>query len=163
MTKVSAVAKSAIQPTPKVIVSVTNKEGIDNALAVGYCCNCSYDPPMVMVGIVPSRHSYQMIKDAGCFIVNLPDASGKALFEYVGKASGRDEDKFQVFGIQTERGKVVDAPIILACPVNIECTIVDSIMTGSHEMFVGRIECVHADASITDEKGIIDFSNANLL
>jgi flavin reductase (DIM6/NTAB) family NADH-FMN oxidoreductase RutF len=52
-----------------VLVSCTDSEtGNPNALCVAYCCNCSYDPPMLMVGIVPSRHSYGMIKKSGCFV-----------------------------------------------------------------------------------------------
>eukprot|EP00831_Metopus_contortus_P069265 TRINITY_DN6218_c0_g1_i2.p2 TRINITY_DN6218_c0_g1~~TRINITY_DN6218_c0_g1_i2.p2 ORF type:complete len:107 (-),score=20.76 TRINITY_DN6218_c0_g1_i2:142-462(-) len=52
--------KSCLQPAPKVLVSCRDANGKDNALAVGYCGNCSYDPPMVMVGIVPSRYSYNI-------------------------------------------------------------------------------------------------------
>ena len=55
-------------------------------------------------------------------------------------------------------GMKVNAPILLDCPVNIECTIVDSIVTGSHEMFIGKIEYVHADQQLVDDKGNIDFS-----
>ena len=42
--------------------------------------------------------------------------------------------------------------------MNIECQIVDSIMTGSHEMFVGKVEYVHADPKLIKENGDIDFS-----
>lgn len=161
--KVEAQKKSALQPSPNAIVSCTDKSGRDNALAVGYCCNCSYDPPMVMVGIVPSRFSYDMVKEAGCFVVNLPSQRSKELFDYTGSVSGRDADKFKDFEIKTARASTIDAPILTDCPINIECTIVDSIRTGSHEMFVGRIEYVHADESLTDPEGKIDFSRADLL
>ena len=40
---------------------------------------------------------------------------------------------------------------------------VDSIRTGSHEMFVGKIEAVHADTEMLNEKGEIDFSKLDLL
>jgi flavin reductase (DIM6/NTAB) family NADH-FMN oxidoreductase RutF len=53
--KKQAKLKSCLQPTPKVLVSCRGINGEDNVLAVAYCGNCSYDPPMVMVGIVPSR------------------------------------------------------------------------------------------------------------
>jgi flavin reductase (DIM6/NTAB) family NADH-FMN oxidoreductase RutF len=67
MQKKEASKRGALQPSPKVLVSCRGLDGEDNALAVAYCGNCSYDPPMVMVGIVPSRYSYQMIKESGCF------------------------------------------------------------------------------------------------
>ena len=88
---------------------------------------------------------------------------GKALFDYTGSVSGRNIDKFKEFGIQSTRASRIDAPILTDCPVNIECVIVDSIRTGSHEMFVGRIECVHANDGLTDEKGQINFGKADLL
>ena len=118
---------------------------------------------MVMVGIVPSRFSFEMIQEAGCFVVNLPNQSGKALFDYTGSVSGRNTDKFKEFGIKSTRASKIDAPILTDCPINIECVVVDSIRTGSHEMFVGRIECVHADEGLTNDAGKIDYDKANLL
>ncbi len=155
--------KTCLQPAPKVLVSCRGWDGRDNALAVAYCCNCSYDPPMVMVGIVPSRFSYPIVKETGCFVVNLvPKAYADTFFE-LGKRSGRDEDKLKNLHVKTANGLKVNAPLLTDCPVNIECTVVDSIMTGSHEMFVGKIEYVHAESSLAQEDGSIDFSKLDLL
>jgi flavin reductase (DIM6/NTAB) family NADH-FMN oxidoreductase RutF len=163
MKKIVTNTKSCIQPSPKILVSCRGKDGRNNALAVAYCGNCSYDPPMVMVGIVPSRFSYQMIKDTGCFVVNLVGAGQKEMFDYLGSHSGRDEDKLAKFGVAVSEGEKVKAPLLTDCPVNIECTVVDSIVTGSHEMFVGKIEAIHADANYVTENSEIDFSKINLL
>lgn len=155
--------KGALQPSPKVLVSCRGLDGEDNALAVGYCGNCSYDPPMVMVGIVPTRYSYQMIKESGCFVVNIPDKKYQEAFDYLGKVSKRDTDKLKEMNINLEEGKIVNAPILVDCPVNIECTIVNSIMTGSHEMFIGKVEYVHADEGLVDDNGNINFQMINLI
>lgn len=155
--------KSCLQPVPKVLVSCRDKSGKNNALAVAYCSNCSYAPPMVMVGIVPSRFSYHMIKNTGCFVVNLVSADQKAMFDYLGSHSGRDEDKLAKLGASVADGEKVNAPLLTDCPVNIECTVVDSIVTGSHEMFVGKVEAVHANSDLINEKGEIDFTRINLL
>lgn len=163
MKKREASKNSCLQPAPKILVSCRGKNGENNALAVAYCGNCSYDPPMVMVGIVPTRHSYKMIKESGCFVVNLVDAGYQEIFDYLGKHSGRDGNKLNAMNVNIREGKKVNAPILTDCPVNIECTIVDSILTGSHEMFIGKIEYVHADESILNEKGDIDFSQINFI
>ncbi|MPN54562.1 Flavoredoxin [bioreactor metagenome] len=155
--------KSCLQPVPKVLVSCRGLDGENNVLAVGYCGNCSYDPPMVMVGIVPSRYSYKMIKESGCFIVNLVDRDYKDTLDYMGSHSKRDGDKLAAINVKLQDGIKVNAPILPDCPVNIECTVVDSIVTGSHEMFIGKIEYVHANAKITDDKGNIDFSQIKFL
>lgn len=158
MDKTQANMKSCLQPAPKVLVSCRGTNGENNALAVAYCCNCSYAPPMVMVGIVPSRYSYNMIKESGCFIVNLVDEKNRQMFDYLGSKSRRDEDKLSNINVKLAEGTKVNAPILVDCPVNIECTVVDSILTGSHEMFVGKIEYVHANKEIVDSEGNIDFS-----
>ncbi|MBU3213766.1 flavin reductase family protein [Clostridium estertheticum] len=163
MSKVQGNMKSCLQPMAKTVVSCRGTDGKNNALVVGYCCNCSYDPPMVMVGIVPSRYSYKIIKETGCFVVNLATKQQKEMFDYLGSHSGRDEDKFSKLNIKVEEGIKVNAPLLADCPINIECTVVDSIITGSHEMFVGKIEYVHCNGEIVDIKGEIDFSKIELI
>ena len=161
--KKEANKRSCLQPDPKVLVSCRGLDGEDNVLAVGYCGNCSYAPPMVMVGIVPTRYSYRMIKESGCFVVNLVDKSYQETFDYLGSHSKRDGDKLAEKKVRLEDGKKVNAPILLDCPVNIECTVVDSIVTGSHEMFIGKVEYVHADARISDREGKIDFNQIQFI
>lgn len=155
--------KSCLQPAPKVLVSCRDKDGRNNALAVAYCGNCSYAPPMVMVGIVPSRFSYHMIKETGCLVVNLVSENQKEMFDYLGSHSGKVEDKLSKLGISITDGDKVNAPLLTDCPVNIECKVVDSIVTGSHEMFIGKIEAVHADSDLLNKNGEIDFTKINLL
>lgn len=155
--------RSCLQPMPKVLVSCRGLDGENNVLAVGYCANCSYDPPMVMVGIVPTRYSYKMIKESGVFVVNLVEEEYKDAFDYLGSHSKRDEDKLAKMNITLAEGKKVNAPILTDCPINIECSVVDSIVTGSHELFIGKIEHVHAEARIVDKDGNIEYSKLNFL
>lgn len=163
MEKSEGKKKSALQPKADVLVSSRGLNGEENALAVAYCGNCSFDPPMVMVGIVPSRYSHHMIKESGCFVVNLVTKAYAETYQYLGSKSRRDVDKLKEKNVKTAAGKVVKAPLLVDCPVNIECTIVDSIMTGSHEMFIGKIEYVHADKDLLKEDGSIDFSKISFL
>ncbi|MDD4544047.1 MAG: flavin reductase, partial [Clostridia bacterium] len=110
MEKKKVEIKAAVEPKSKVLVSVRDKDGKDNALVVAYCCNCSYAPPMVMVGIVPSRYSYHMVKENPCFVVNLVSKDQKEIYKYLGSVSGRDEDKLAK--INTKDGDVVNAAIL---------------------------------------------------
>jgi flavin reductase (DIM6/NTAB) family NADH-FMN oxidoreductase RutF len=163
MSKTKANNNGALQPMPKVIVSCRGNNGEEDALVVAYCGNCSFDPPMVMVGIVPSRYSYHLIKESGCFVVNIPEKSYRETYDFLGSVSKRDCDKLKEKQVKLADGKVVNAPILTDCPVNIECTVVDSIMTGSHEMFVGKVEYVHADERLVDANGAIDFSKIDMI
>ncbi len=163
MKKSKAKISPCLQPAPKVLVSCRDLNGEENALVVAYCCNCSYDPPMLMVGIVPSRYSYHMVKNTGSFVVNITGKNNKEMYDYLGSHSRKDGDKFAAIHVNTVPGTIISAPILSDCPINIECTVVDSIKTGSHEMFVGKIEYIHADDGLVLENGNIDFSKVDLL
>ncbi len=150
-------------PSPNVVVSCRGEDGFDNALVVGFACNCSFDPPMVMVGIVPSRYSYELVKQNPAYVVHFARADQKEAWDYLGSESGRDGDKLAHLGLTVQDGEVVNAPIITDFPVAVECTVVDSIMTGSHEMFVGKVEAIHADEEFVDEDGKLALSAGDLI
>lgn len=135
MKKEADKTKARIKPMPNTIVSC-RKDGHDNALAVGVASVASIDPVMVMIGIIPSRFSYDMVKDTGKFVVNIPTKEFSEKYMYLGTVSGRDEDKLA--SINTTDADIIDAPILTDCPVNIECSVVDSIQPGSHELFIGK-------------------------
>lgn len=161
--KKSAAFGSVLNPKTPLLVSCRGEDGRNNALVVVYCCNCSYDPPMIMVGIVPSRYSYGIVKETGVFVANLVPNSMRDAFNYLGSHSGRDEDKLAKLGLKLGEGVKVAAPILLDCLVSIECSVVDSIRTGSHEMFVGKVEYVHADEALVGADGKIDWSGIEYL
>ncbi|MBQ8162563.1 MAG: flavin reductase family protein [Clostridia bacterium] len=152
-----------LQPVPQTIVSCRDKEGHNNALVVGFTANVSLDPVMVMVGIVPTRHSHHMVKETGGFVINLPKKSFRKEYDYLGSRSGRDEDKFTALNLQWTEASFVDAPILTDCPVSIECSVVESTRPGSHELFIGKVEAVHVDEEYLDDRGNILWDKMDLL
>ena len=152
-----------MQPIPQTIVSCRDKDGNNNALVVGFTANVSLDPVLVMVGIVPTRHSHHMVKETGSFVINLPLKSFKKEYSYLGSQSGRDGDKFAALGLNWEDAKYVNAPILSDCPVSIECSVVDSITPGTHELFIGKVEAVHVDEEYLDGNGNILWNKMDLM
>ena len=152
-----------MQPVPRTIVSCRDKQGKNNALVVGFVANVSLNPAMVMVGIVPSRFSHHMVKESGCFVINLPKKGYEKEYNYLGSKSGRDEDKFAAMDIKWKDAEFVDAPILTDCPVSIECSVVESIQPGTHELFIGKVEAVHVDEEYLDEKGNILWDRMDLM
>ena len=153
----------AVWPVPKAIVSVRDRNGRDNALVVGFAANVSIDPPMVMVGIVPDRFSHHMIKDNPCFVINLPGKDFQKEYDYLGSQSGRDGDKFAALGLNTEEAHYVNASILSDCLVSIECSVVESYMPGTHELFIGKVKAVRCDEKYLDEQGKIMWDKMELL
>lgn len=160
MKKEADKTKARIKPMPNTIVSC-RKDGHDNALAVGVASVASIDPVMVMLGIIPSRFSYDMVKDTGKFVVNIPTKEFSEKYMYLGTVSGRDEDKLA--SINTTDADIIDAPILTDCPVNIECSVVDSIQPGSHELFIGKVEKVHCDEEYLTEDNDVKWDEIDLI
>lgn len=160
MKKEADKTKARIKPMPNTIVSC-RKDGHDNALAVGVASVASIDPVMVMIGIIPSRFSYDMVKDTGKFVVNIPTKEFSEKYMYLGTVSGRDEDKLA--SINTTDSDIIDAPILTDCPVNIECSVVDSIQPGSHELFIGKVEKVHCDEEYLTEDNDVKWDEIDLI
>ena len=152
-----------LQPIPQTIVSCRDKDGKNNALVVGFSANVSLDPVMVMIGIMPSRYSHHMVKESGCFVINLPKKIFKKEYDYLGSASGRDEDKFATMNLNWENATYINAPILTDCPVSIECSVVDNTIPGSHELFIGKVEAVHVDEEYLDANGNILWDKMDLM
>lgn len=152
-----------VLPIPNLIVSCRGKDGKNNALAVGFAANVSGNPPMAMVGIVPEHYSWQLIKESGEFVINIPTKGFDKEYYYLGSKSGRDEDKFEALNLEWTEGTKVHAPLLTACPISVECKVVDCVRTGDHDLFIGSIEAIHCEESWLDENGNIDFTKISLM
>lgn len=152
-----------VQPLPQTIVSCRDKDGNNNALVVGFVANVSLDPAMVMIGIMPTRYSHHIVKESGCFVINFPKKSFQKEYAYLGSKSGRDGDKFAALGLAWEDAKYVDAPVLTDCPVSIECSVVESTMPGTHELFIGKVEAVNVDEEYIAADGSIQWAAMDLM
>lgn len=154
-----------IRPIPQVVVSVRGKDGKNNALVVGFVANVSHDPNMVMIGIEPSRYSYNIVKETGCFVVNLATKDFRKQWAFLGSKSGRDMDKFKEADIKWEDGECVNAPILTDCPVNTECSVVTSILpeNSSNELFIGKVEAIHVNEENLGKSGKILWPSLDLI
>jgi len=65
---------TVIYPVPAVMVSCGTMEQ-KNIITVAWTGTVNSDPAMTYVSIRPSRHSYNIIKETGEFVINLPAIS----------------------------------------------------------------------------------------
>lgn len=153
-----------ILPIPNLLVSCRSKDGKNNAFAVGFAANISSNPPQVMIGVLPSNYSYGLIQESGEFVINIPTKGFEQAYYYLGQKSGRDEDKFKALNLEWEEGTKVKAPLLSACPISVECKVVDCIKTGGdHDLFIGSVETIHCEETWLDDNGNIDFGKISLM
>ncbi|MBQ8816629.1 MAG: flavin reductase family protein [Lachnospiraceae bacterium] len=141
-----------LYPLPVVMISVCDKEGNSNIITVAWAGTVCTNPAMVSISVRPERHSYQMIKETGEFVINLTTKDLVYATDYCGVKSGRDIDKFKACGLTPIWGQYVKAPMIQESPVNIECRVCEVKELGSHHMFLAEVLAVHADEQYMNDK-----------
>jgi flavin reductase (DIM6/NTAB) family NADH-FMN oxidoreductase RutF len=101
-----------IYPLPAVMVSCgknAEEYNIFTASWVGTICS---DPAMCYVSIRPSRHSYDIIKKNGEFVINLTTEDLAYATDWCGVKSGRDFNKFEEMKLTPQKTSVIDSVII---------------------------------------------------
>lgn len=152
-----------LNPVPVVMVSCADKEGKPNIITLAWAGTINSDPPMVSISVRKERYSYELIKDKGEFVLNLPTRKLTFATDYCGVKSGRDINKFEVMNLTPEKASIVSVPIIKECPVNLECVVKQVIELGSHHMFLAEVVATNVDEDLLDEKGKLDLNKADLI
>ncbi len=163
MSKVMWKPGTMLYPVPAVMVSCRSSQGIDNIITVAWTGIICSDPAMLYVSIRPERYSYNIIKDSGSLVVNLPNRYLAHALDFCGVKSGRDINKFQHLGLTAQKSNMVDAPSIEECPVNLECRVKEIISLGSHDMFISEILCVDVEEKLLDKSGKLQLNKADLI
>lgn len=160
MAKVNWKPGNMIYPIPSVIVTCGDSQENFNAITIAWTGTICTNPPMTYISIRPSRHSYDIIKKTGEFVINLTTEELVKATDYCGVRSGKNEDKIKNCGLTLGQSKVVKAPIINESPVNIECKVKEIKKLGSHDMFIAEVVSVNVDDDYIDENNTFHLSKS---
>ena len=153
-----------IYPLPAVLISCGESEQEYNLFTVAWTGTVCTNPPMCYISVRPERHSYEIIKRTGEFVINLTTASLARATDWCGVRSGRDYDKFSEMGLTAEPAAVVSAPVVGESPVSIECRVRQVIELGSHDMFLADVVNVLVDEQyINPETGKLELDRAEII
>ena len=133
-----------VAPVPAVMVSCGDMENA-NIITIAWCGITNTVPPKTYISVRPERHSYEMIKSSGEFVINLVPRELAKKADYCGMVTGRKINKFEKCSLTKLKSLHVSAPAIEECPINIECKVSEVIHLGSHDMFLADIVGVRAD------------------
>ena len=137
---------------PLILVVVKN-----NIITVAATSFFSFNPPMVMIGIVPSRYTYELIQSSNDYTINLPTEDLLSAVRICGSKSGRDVNKWELAALTPENSISVSSLLIKECPVNLECKIVKKIQLRecSHVWFIGEIITAHIRSDYDRSKALM--------
>ena len=148
-------------PVPPALVSCGTVDN-PNALTVGWTGIINTQPPKTYVSIRPERYSYNLIKESGEFVINLPTEKIVKAVDYCGCRSGAKENKIEKCSLTVSQGVKVSAPMIDQSPINLECRVTEIVHLGSHDMFLADIVGVNVDEKLLDENGRLVIAKAGL-
>ena len=161
MAKIKWRGGALIAPLPPVMVTSGDMD-ISNIMTVGWTGITKTIPPKTYISVRPKRHSYNIIKERGEFVINLTPASLVKAADYCGIYTGAKVDKFAKCNITKEAATEVKAPLIAECPLALECRVTDIISLGSHDMFLADIVAVDVDENLLDKEGKLHIDRAGL-
>lgn len=163
MAKIHWKPGTMLYPIPAVMVSCGHDPDEYNIITIAWTGTINSDPPMCSVSVRPERHSYDIIRRTGEFVINLTTEELARATDWCGCRSGRKYNKWQEMNLTPVPGKVVKAPAIAESPVNIECVVKDLLELGTHHMFIAEVVNVSADDSFVGPTGAFSFADARPL
>lgn len=164
MSKVSFKPGTMIYPLPAVMVSCGETPEEYNIITIGWVGTICSEPPMCYISIRKSRLSHEIISKTKSFVINLTTKELAKATDWCGVKSGRDFDKFKEMKLTPIKASVVNAPMIMESPLNIECEVVEIKELGSHDMFIAKVVNINADEKLINPKtNSFELEKANLL
>lgn len=146
--------KPLIYPQPVLIVATYNQDGIANAMNAAWGGVCDY----TKVSLILDRNhkTVQNLLERKAFTLSIADVEHLVEADYFGIVSGHKvSDKVARAGLDYSRSQVVDAPVIEAFPLTLECQLVS--YDKETERVIGQVVNTLVEDSILTE-GKIDLN-----
>jgi flavin reductase (DIM6/NTAB) family NADH-FMN oxidoreductase RutF len=114
-----------------------------NFMALDWLTRVNYRPAMLGVCVNKGHATNEAIRRTNEFSVNVPSADMVAITDYCGIASAKNEDKSKLF--EVFYGALKAAPMITACPLNIECRLVRTVDLPTNTFFIAEIVAIYSE------------------
>ena len=144
--------KATFMPSPAVLIVSGDMEE-NNVFSVAWITLAGFNPPMLTFSYNKDRYSYELINKTGEFTVNIPSASMADKIDYCGLISGRKMDKITRLKLNIAKSQYIQTPILLDCPVNYECRMMDKMEIGGRIIVFAEILDIKIDEDkLTNDK-----------
>ena len=162
MSKINWKGSTLLAPVPPTMVSCGDIDGESNIITIAWTGIINSQPPKTYISVRPSRHSYNIIKESGEFVINLTTVPLARAADYCGIYTGAKVDKFEKCKLTKERAAQVKCPMIAESPMSLECKVTDVIELGSHHMFLADIVALNVSEELLDSEGKLRIERAEL-
>lgn len=162
LAKVHWKGSTLLSPVPAALVTCSLGDE-KNIITVAWTGIINSQPPKTYVSIRPSRHSYEMIRKSGEFVIHPTPSRLVRAADWCGIHTGAKVDKFKHCHLTPEPASEISTPLIAECPIALECRVTDVLPLGSHDLFLADIVAVDVDESLLDDGGKLRIERADLI
>lgn len=153
-----------IYPLPAALISCGSNVDEYNLFTASWVGTICTNPPMCYISVRPERHSYDIIRRNGEFVINLTNEDMAFAADWCGVRSGKEYNKFEEMRLTPVQSEIVKAPYIKQSPMCIECRVKEVVELGSHHMFIADVVNVLANNNyMNSETGEFRMADANLI
>jgi flavin reductase (DIM6/NTAB) family NADH-FMN oxidoreductase RutF len=140
-------------PTPAGLIVSADENKKSNIMPAGEIFNIGLrNPAIIGIALRKATYTHSLISRTREFTVNLPTLAILKKVDQAGASSGRDgRDKFAECGLTPLPSSLVVPPMVAECPVNLECKVLSVTEVGDHDLFLGEVLVMYADADKVGE------------
>ncbi|HPF71354.1 MAG TPA: flavin reductase family protein [Candidatus Krumholzibacteria bacterium] len=133
--KAAADAALRLFPAPVAVVGAA-ADGVRAGLLAAWVTRVSMEPPLVLVAVGHTRHTYGVLAAAASFTVSLLGEGQIETARLFGLVSGRERDKWAEVPMVLMDDRT---PALRDCAARLLCTSAGRFTAGDHDCFVGHI------------------------
>lgn len=134
---------------PVLLVSTARGEQT-NVMPLSWHTMLDFDPPQVGIVMSAQNYSFELLRDTGECVLNIPTKELGRKVVACGRVSGAKVDKFKRFGLTPAPGREVKAPWVAECYANLECRVVDTLP--QYELFVLQVVGAWVERGVKNPK-----------
>ena len=118
-----------------------------NVMAAAWSMPVEFEPPRIAIVVDKNAWSREIIERNGTFGIVVPGVAAANWTYAVGSISGREEDKFNAYGIPAINGPVLGLPVVEEkCLAWMECRLLPATAAASHyDTLFGEVVSAAAD------------------
>lgn len=153
--KQNIAGRIAVAPLPVLIVGSYDEAGVPDAMNAAWGGQCGYNE--VALNLSSNHKTTENIRKSKAFTVSIGTVATMNVCDYVGMNSGHKGDKLKAAGIASAKSAFVNAPVLEAFPLTLECEAISIKDEFGETRIVGKVVNMLADTTILNAEGHIDY------
>jgi flavin reductase (DIM6/NTAB) family NADH-FMN oxidoreductase RutF len=124
-------------------------DGKVNFMALDWLTRVNFNPPMLGICVNKQHASHAAILTTKEYSVNVPTVEMVEVTDFTGLVSGKRVDKSKLF--EVFYGELKAAPMIIQCPITMECKVVEVVSLPTNSFFIGEIVGIFSEQRFLTE------------